>query len=298
MSTVNPYRDYQYETEHFLLRQVREEDGPALMACYSDPEAVARMNADNCLRGFLCQTEEDLQAYIAIWQSEDYARPAVIDKSTGEPIGTLEIFGGETGVLRVDLASSWEIPAVLKELYTLAMEKFPADFPMGAMVTKAPAEAPARRAVLEQLGFSGPEEFRGYGDYYRLTVRKLGIAYCGLACCLCSENRDCPGCGQTETPCFAQCENFPCAREKGLSGCWECEEFPCGKGMHGNNPRARAFVQFAKEYGTEKLIECLERNRWAGVVYHHPGQLTGDYDGLSQEAVFGLLLHGRENPSS
>ncbi len=293
MSKTNPCRNYRYETEHFILRQVRSEDAPALMACYSDPEAVARMNDDNCLRGFLCQTEEDLRAYIAVWQSEDYARPAVIDKSTGEAVGTLEIFGGGIGVLRVDLPTRYESPAVLQELYTLAMEKFPADFPMGAMVTKAPAGAPARRAVLKELGFAGPEEFRGYGDYYRLDCRKLGIAYCGLACCLCSENQSCPGCGQADTPCFETCENFPCAREKGLAGCWECKEFPCGKGMHGSNPRARAFVEFAREYGPEKLIECLERNHRAGVAYHYPGKLTGDYDGRSREEIFELLLNGR-----
>ncbi len=292
MSTPKLYRDYQYETEHFLLRQVREEDAPALMACYADPAAVARMNADNCLRGFLCRTEEDLRAYIAIWQSEDYARPAVIDKATGQVIGTLEIFGGETGVLRVDLRSDYETPEALRELYTLAMEKFPADFPMGAMVTKAPIEAPARRAVLAELGFSGPESFRGYGDYYRLPVRCLGLAYCGLACCLCSENRDCPGCQSAAAPCYEKCENFPCVRERGLSGCWQCPDFPCGKGMHGNNPRARAFVQFAKEHGPDKLLECLERNRWAGVAYHHPSKLTGDYDGLTQEEIFDLLLNG------
>ena len=71
MSTSRAHRDYQYETPHFLLRQVTEEDAPALLRCYSDPAAVARMNADNCMRGFLCETEEDLRAYIRIWQSED-----------------------------------------------------------------------------------------------------------------------------------------------------------------------------------------------------------------------------------
>lgn len=292
MSTPNPYRDYQYETEHFLLRQVREEDASALLRCYGDPEAVARMNADNCLRGFLCQTEEDLQAYIAVWQREEYARPAVIDKSTGEPVGTLEIFGGETGVLRVDLASGWETSAVLKELYTLAMEKFPADFPMAAMVTKASGEAPLRREVLKELGFAGPEEFRGYGDYYRLAVRKLGIAYCGLACCLCSENQNCPGCQNGDGPCFSECENFPCVRERGLAGCWECPDFPCGKGMHKNNLRAQAFVKFAKERGVEHLLACLERNRWAGIVYHRPGGLTGDYDLPTEEEIFRRLETG------
>ncbi len=292
MSTTKAYRNYQYETERFLLRQVEEADAPALLKCYADPAAVARMNEDNCMRGFLCETEEALRAYIRIWQSEDYARPAVIDKATGEPVGTLEIFGGEIGVLRVDLRADYETPETLRELYTLAMEWFPKDFPMGAMVTKASVKAPHRRAVLKELRFSGPESFRGYEDYYRMAVRQLGLAYCGLACCLCSENSDCTGCQNGDAPCFGDCENFPCVRERGLAGCWECPDFPCGKGMHRDNLRARAFVQFAKEYGPDRLMECLERNRWAGVVYHHPGKLTGDYDLPTEQEIFQLLLHG------
>ena len=292
MSTSRAHRDYQYETPHFLLRQVTEEDAPALLRCYSDPAAVARMNADNCMRGFLCETEEDLRAYIRIWQSEDYARPAIICKETGEPVGTLEIFGGETGVLRVDLRTDYEIPEVLRELYTLAVECFPRDFPMEAMVTKAPDGAPHRRAALRELGFSGPASFRGYPDYYRRTMRQLGIAYCGLACCLCSENQNCPGCQNGEKPCFPECENFPCVRERGLNGCWECPDFPCGKGMHQNNLRARAFLKFAQAHGVKKLLECLERNRCAGIVYHRPGGLTGDYGLPTEEAIFHRLETG------
>ncbi len=287
-----PPKDYLYETKRFLLRQVREEDAPALLKCYSDPAAVSRMNADNCLRGFLCESLEDLLAYIRIWQSEDYARPAVIHKETGQPVGTLEIFGGETGVLRVDLRADYETPEVLTELYAFAAERFPKDFPMGAMVTKAVPEASARREALAALGFSGPESFRGYEDYYRLPLRKLGIAYCGLACCLCSENQDCPGCQNGDGPCFSECENFPCVRERGLAGCWECPDFPCGKGMHKNNLRAQAFVKFAKERGVEHLLACLERNRWAGIVYHRPGGLTGDYDLPTEEEIFRRLETG------
>lgn len=293
MHEKNPSRDYHYETQRFFLRQVQAEDAPALLCCYSDPEAVARMNADNCLRGFLCRNVEELQSYLAIWQSEDYARPAVIDKSTGMPVGTLEIFGGETGVLRVDLCSEYEKTEVLRELYALALERFPKDFPMGAMVTKAPPSAPARREVLAELGFSGPEEFRGFEDYYRLPVRKLGIARCGLACCLCSENADCPGCGNSATPCYADCKNFGCCDSHGVSACWECPDFPCETGMLGSL-RIRTFAKFAKEYGVEKLLECLERNRKAGVVYHSPGKLTGDYDLETQREIFDLLLNGKD----
>lgn len=284
-------RNYHYETEHFTLRQVTEEDAPALMKCYGDPAAVALMNDDNCLRGFLCQTLEDLRAYIRIWQSEDYARPAVIDKKTGEPVGTLEIFGGENGVLRVDLRAAYERVGVLRELYRLAVEEFTKDFPMGALVTKAPPAAAARRKVLAELGFSGPEGFRGYPDYYRVPVRGLGIAYCGLACCLCSENARCPGCRADGCPGHGDCQNYACCREKGLTGCWECPEFPCGAPML-QKVKPRAFARFAKENGVEALLDSLDRNRWAGVVYHRQG-IDGDYDLPTEREVLELLEKGR-----
>lgn len=52
--------------------------------------------------------------------------------------------------------------------------------------------------------------------------RELGIAVCGLACCLCSENDRCGGCGSGQCPDKAACENLACARRKGLSHCFDC----------------------------------------------------------------------------
>ena len=165
-----PGKDYRYETDNFILRQVRNEDAPDLLRCYSDPEAVALMNDDNCVGGFLFETLEQMENAIRFWNNDpfEYARPAVIDRRTGRAVGTLEVFGGETGVLRVDLRADYERPEVLRELFALAAERFPKDFPMGAMVTKAVPGAAVRREVLAELGFSGPEKFREYEDYFRL----------------------------------------------------------------------------------------------------------------------------------
>ena len=288
-------RGYRYETEHFLLRQTTVEDAPALLKCYSDPAAVQLMNDDNCSRGFLCGTLEDMEAYIRIWQGEGYARPAIIDKQSGEPVGTLEIFGGETGVLRVDLRREYEQEAYLRELYQLALGAFTRDFPMGALVTKAPPAAAARRKVLGELGFAGPQRFRDYPDYYRVPVsamrRELGVAYCGLACCLCSENAQCPGCQAEGCGNHQECQNYQCCLEKELKGCWECGEFPCGAPML-QKTRVRAFVGFARQYGIETLLDCLEALDKAGVVYHRQG-LVGDYDLETEEEVWTLLEKGR-----
>ena len=37
------------------------------------------------------------------------------------------------------------------------------------------------------------------------------------------------------------------------------------------------FTLFAKRYGEARLLDCLERNEKAGIVYHREG-INGDYD--------------------
>lgn len=37
------------------------------------------------------------------------------------------------------------------------------------------------------------------------------------------------------------------------------------------------FTLFAKKYGEEILLDCLERNEKKGIVYHREG-INGDYD--------------------
>ena len=44
--------------------------------------------------------------------------------------------------------------------------------------------------------------------------RELGIARCGLACCLCSENAACFGCDSGQCPDKEWCENRKCSIEK------------------------------------------------------------------------------------
>lgn len=44
--------------------------------------------------------------------------------------------------------------------------------------------------------------------------RELGIARCGLACCLCSENISCQGCNSGQCPDREWCENRKCSIEK------------------------------------------------------------------------------------
>ena len=105
--------------------------------------------------------------------------------------------------------------------------------------------------------------------------RELGIARCGLACCLCSENIKCTGCNSGECPGKEWCENRKCSVKKDITGCYQCEE-ECHKGLL-NKIKPYGFMQFIKRYGIEELLDCLERNEKNGVVYHREG-INGDYD--------------------
>lgn len=105
--------------------------------------------------------------------------------------------------------------------------------------------------------------------------RELGIARCGLACCLCSENDHCNGCYSDRCPDAAWCECRKCSIEKGLTHCYECE-MDCRKGLLGKI-KPYGFTRFARQYGEQALLDCLERNEANGVAYHREG-ITGDYD--------------------
>ncbi len=116
-----------------------------------------------------------------------------------------------------------------------------------------------------------------------------GLAFCGLACCVCSENANCSGCRSGGCQNAAACRMAACCRAKGLAGCWQCPAFPCGEPML-QKPRVRAFGRFAAAHGEAALLKRLASDEAAGVRYHHPGLLTGDYDALGgEEAILAFL---------
>jgi len=105
--------------------------------------------------------------------------------------------------------------------------------------------------------------------------RKLGIARCGLACCLCSENETCAGCDSGECPDKDWCENRQCSVSRKIEHCYECTE-KCRKGLL-SKIKPYAFTEFSRRYGEDHLLDCLERNEKNGVIYHRDG-INGDYD--------------------
>lgn len=120
--------------------------------------------------------------------------------------------------------------------------------------------------------------------------RELGIARCGLACCLCTENADCNGCDSNSCPDNDFCENKKCSIAKELTHCYKCEE-TCKKGLL-SKIKPYTFNLFAKKYGEEKLLDCLERNEKNGVVYHRDG-INGVYDDFDDvDQLMNFILTG------
>lgn len=120
--------------------------------------------------------------------------------------------------------------------------------------------------------------------------RELGIARCGLACCLCSENTTCTGCDSGKCPDKNRCENRRCSISKKIAHCYECDE-KCRKGLLAKC-KPYGFTEFIRRYGEEKLLDCLERNEQNGVVYHREG-INGDYDDFDDvEALIEFIKTG------
>ena len=121
--------------------------------------------------------------------------------------------------------------------------------------------------------------------------RELGLARCGLACCLCSENEHCSGCDSGECPDKDCCENRKCSLSKNIEHCYECSE-ACRKGLLAKI-KPYAFTEFARKYGENTLLDCLEKNEKNGVIYHREG-INGDYDDFNDaEALIQFIWTGR-----
>lgn len=279
-----------YETNSFILRLVSIEDAQGLMACYSDKRAVAKMNVDYCTSDFYCTTLEQMEDCIAFWLKEykeqRYVRFAVIPKISNRAVGTVEVFGGEFGILRIDISTAYDKEDSIEELLRLAVLRLIRDFQIKSLKIKA-ANTPERIPLLKKYGFVLSKTFRpGLGYYERSTTRNFdknkGIAFCGLTCCVCSENKECAGCRNDDCRGLSQCKSYNCCKENGLEGCWKCNEFPCDYDMF-NKPRVKAFIEYIAQYGVEKLICALKNNEEHGVIYHYDGQLIGDYDVFQRE---------------
>ncbi len=162
------------ETHHFLLRLICQEDSESLFDCYHDPKAVALMNDGNCDFGFYVQTRQQMAETVAYWRKHyawhSFVRFTIADKETGSALGTIEGFGGDTGVLRLDIASRYEKAEYLSELLAFARDHFWEWFGNKILMTKAIPQAAERRKALEAADWEFVDTFRSYRDYYQCRL--------------------------------------------------------------------------------------------------------------------------------
>lgn len=123
--------------------------------------------------------------------------------------------------------------------------------------------------------------------------KELGIAVCGLACCMCSENDKCEGCSNDISFIRSCCDNYVCAIEKNVEGCYACDNVECREGIFKDKIKPLAFCEFIRRYGKDELINCLERNEENGIVYHREG-IIGDYDNFDDiEKLIMFIKNGK-----
>jgi RimJ/RimL family protein N-acetyltransferase len=154
----NPYEKCPiYDTAHFLIRLIRQEDAEDLVMCYADSKSQELFNADNCTGDFCIYTADEMTMCIDAWLQayvqEEYIRFAIADKSSGKAVGTIEMFGGDAGILRLDIASAYEEASFLEEIVDVCVKDFYDLFVVSSIATKAIPKAESRIKVLLEAGF-------------------------------------------------------------------------------------------------------------------------------------------------
>jgi RimJ/RimL family protein N-acetyltransferase len=178
---ISPYDRYlRYQTEHFILRLVKQSDAENLLVYYSNTESYRFFNSDNCDYGFHYDSLQDMRLCIGRWideyRNKAFIRFAIIDRKAGKAIGTVEIFAraeldeqyNKVGVLRIDLLPVYEQKQYISEILGIANNNFYDAFRIDHIITKAISEAIERRMALAASGFSPLEsnKIMPYSDYF------------------------------------------------------------------------------------------------------------------------------------
>ncbi|MDR2598749.1 MAG: GNAT family N-acetyltransferase [Oscillospiraceae bacterium] len=157
-----------FETKDLILRLVEKTDAEDLLECYSDKVAQKFFNDDNCLNNFKYKTLEEMNKAVDFWISAynrgDFIRFSIVDKQSKKAVGTLEMFGGPQGVLRIDIKSEYEKREYLNQIVEVSINSFYSLFITNRIITKAIPKATERIAALKNYGFN-KDKRRNY--YYR-----------------------------------------------------------------------------------------------------------------------------------
>jgi RimJ/RimL family protein N-acetyltransferase len=171
-----------FENERWLLRLVEKTDAEDLLKVYSDKNALPFFNSDNCDGdNFYYHNKELMDKAMDFWlysyREKWFVRWAIIDKTTGKVIGTIESFKrlseddfNESGVLRLDVCSNYERAEVLKEIMSLIVPYIFEMFDCKQVVTKIPIYAVERAVAATAFGFKKTDS---------LLVAKDGVAFNG-----------------------------------------------------------------------------------------------------------------------
>lgn len=152
----------EFRTPRFRLRLVREEDAPGLLPVYSDPQAQACFNADNCTSDFRYATLAEMQRCVHMWCQSytrgDFVRWVIL--SHEKPVGTVEMFrrdggadGKGEGVLRIDIHHRYEYADVFDELLRAILPAMHRCFGCERILTKSLPVMMQRRLALVLHGF-------------------------------------------------------------------------------------------------------------------------------------------------
>jgi len=153
------------EHGRYLFRLVESKDCADLFKVYSDEKAVPLFNSDNCHGDdFHYTTIERMKQAIDFWlfsyEKRYFVRWSILDKRSGEAIGTIELFNRrakdyftDCGILRLDLRSDYEVQREIVSMLEWMLEPAYEWFACGMIATKAVPAAKERIAALEKLGF-------------------------------------------------------------------------------------------------------------------------------------------------
>ena len=153
------------QNARYRLRLVEQDDCEDLLKVYSDPQAVPLFNSDNCHGDDFCYTTKERMAkaidfWLFSYEYRYFVRWSIIDISTGEAVGTIELFRRDsedaftdTALLRLDLRSDYEREDAIGELLSIITESACELFECASITTKAASLASVRRAALQRFGF-------------------------------------------------------------------------------------------------------------------------------------------------